>query len=144
MRMISIDPGPHTGIARWGGEAQYNGLVLTNAAVFYNTEHTPGVIHFALTEELQDIDLVVCEDFIGNMHTKDEKSTIELIGFIKGWCWYRGIRLVMQAPAVRKGYIEFAKQLPVNVPTDIKKHSIDAIAHGLRYLHKEGIWVPQN
>ena len=141
MKFLAIDPGPHTGMSLW------QDTTMVNAFVPSKLSGPGGIIHM-LTRFIHpgQIDFVVCEEFIGSSNTNAEKATIEIIGFIKGWCINMDIPCKMQVPAVRKGYVQFAKNYPAGtnyIPADIRKHALDSMAHGLRYLHKDAkIWNP--
>jgi len=140
MNFVVIDPGKHTGITTW------EDTQLVSAMVPMTFGGVGGIVHM-LTRQLHHIDFAICEEFVGFSNTRDEKGAIEIIGFIKGWCEYQGIPLKMQAPAVRKGYVPFAKAYPgvEHIPADIRIHAYDSIAHALRYLHKEvKLWSPPN
>lgn len=137
MNFISIDPGPHTGITLWKGkELRY----ATVPSAYKKIIH-----ELTCFIEEDSTDFVLCEAFVGNTKTTDDKATVELIGFIRGWCQYCNVPFKTQAPTVRKGYIQFAKTLPElqTVNAGVRRHAVDSAAHALRYLHKEvKLWIP--
>ena len=78
----------------------------------------------------------------GNVGVKDQLQTIEVCGAIRALCHLYGFVCVEQMPAVRTGYIPIAKQMIKDKVYGVLReyhHSIDAIAHGLTYMEKEGI-----
>jgi hypothetical protein len=79
---------------------------------------------------------IVCEDYRANIKTKDQLYANKLVGFIEGYCIANGIKIKMQYPNIRKGYLNQSKQILKGYGCNIK-HIIDAYAHVLRYINKE-------
>lgn len=78
---------------------------------------------------------IVCEDYRANIKTKDQLYANKLVGFIEGYCITNGIKIKMQMPSVRKGYLSKSKETLKNYGCKIP-HIIDAYAHVLRYIDK--------
>lgn len=91
--------------------------------------------------------LIVYEGFArGNSVVDEQLKTIEMCGAIKAIAHNQGIPVVMQYPAARKGYVPIAKQMVKSKGYTLEEmhHAIDAIAHGLCYIDKEGMeWQKQ-
>jgi len=88
------------------------------------------------------VDTIVYEGFArGNSVVKEQIVTIEMCGAIQAMAHVTDSKLVMQYPAVRAGYIPIAKCMVKDSWGTLQEyhHAIDAIAHGLVYLDKEGI-----
>ena len=129
MKVMTFDPGSHTGWSFWD-----NGILTECGCAIELLELISKMSYF-----LSPGNIVVCEDFIGKSNTNDEKLAIRRIGTIETMAKIMHCKLVMQVPAVRKGYLQFAKgfQLLQNVDPSIRRHAKDAIAHGIRYHCKE-------
>lgn len=129
MKVMTFDPGGHTGWSFWSdGELVDCGCEMDLTSVIKVMSHY-----------LSSGEIVVCEDFIGKSNTNDEKLAIRRIGTIETMAAIMHCKLVMQVPAVRKGYLQFAKgfQLLQNIDPSTRRHAKDAIAHGIRYHCKE-------
>lgn len=83
----------------------------------------------------------------GNSVVNEQLQTIETCGAIKAIASLKGWDVVMQYPPSRKGYIPVAKVMIRELFQGNDKlyhHAFDAVAHGLFYMHREGVeWQEQ-
>lgn len=79
---------------------------------------------------------IVCEDYRANIKTKDQLYANKLVGFIEGYCITNGLKIKMQYPSQRTGYLSKSKATLRGYGCNIP-HIIDAYAHVLRYKDKE-------
>lgn len=133
MRWVSIDPGQvHVGYAMWENHC------LMDAMELKPTELLP-----TLQDERPNE--VVIEGFSllspkYNKHAAAQAvDTIELIGKVKGLCWYMNVPVITQAPALR--HIAFKNPAWVRVFHECdagfsksNDHIRSAVGHGLYYL----------
>jgi hypothetical protein len=129
MKVITFDPGKYTGWSVW----------INGRLYMCGVSHSMLEVAEVLRENT-NADVCVYEGFArANAAARDQIDAMEMCGAIQGIALYAGIpRVEKQYPAVRKGYIQFAKNLPAlrNVPSDVRRHAVDAIAHGLRFHDK--------
>lgn len=124
MTIISLDPGGTTGVCLYvegkltvdqlGPEKHHEGLWETLTA------HNP--------------DIVVCEDFLYRQQSKANLVSVEYIGITRLWCSVNGARLVMQTPAIGKGFWVDVKIKTVGEWQKGAPHSMDALRHMLQFL----------
>jgi hypothetical protein len=131
--VIALDPGLSTGWSWW----KHGKLI--NVGVAQSLEEVIQLFEIlgpACTH-------VVYEGFTwNNVSSKEQVQTIEMCGSIETLSRLFNCEPVKQYPAVRRGYLQFAKKVTTNIPTDIKRHAIDSIAHAYKFydtLHKEGM-----
>ena len=80
--------------------------------------------------------LVIIEDFVGaGPRTKEAITVLKFIGKIIGLCYVIRIPVVMQAPQVRIPLHHDAEEL---LPKGTSVHIVDAFAHALAWLEREG------
>lgn len=129
MRLLALDPGLTTGYA-----------------IFCNG-HIERCGHCASLAETVDLvmtpplDGVVYEGFArGNSVVDEQLRTIELCGAIQAAAHLGRLKCAMQYPAMRKGYVPIAKCMVKELGFTYEEmhHAIDAIAHALCYMDKEG------
>jgi hypothetical protein len=143
MKLLSIDPGTHTGWAVWHYEK--NKVLLQemgeSASIqqFYNT----------LTDgEFNDTDQIVAEDYKirpadlnkGWSHQWNNGPALQVLGAIDLFATMYSIPTSRNQPAVLPvgcGYIGYKYNKKVHVP-----NRISAIAHGAWWLVKHGYSVP--
>ena len=91
---------------------------------------------------------VVYEGFArGNTAVKDQLQTIEICGAIQAIALACEFPVKSQYPSMRTGYIPIAKAMIQEKGFTLSemKHAVDAIAHGLAYMDKEGLgWQKQD
>jgi len=143
MRIVVFDPGKTTGwcIIRADGDGTCFIIGAGGVRGFEELESCLGAIQ--ILEEFKRIDACIYEGFArGNASTGDQLEAIELCGVIRWNAWKHDWPLVMQYPANRKGYISFAKAMLKDfaIPTNERVHAIDAVAHGLRFLARQGVY----
>ena len=137
MKIVGIDPGGTTGLAvvsynkrrnkyRLECYDQINGYELV-----YKNVPAQDYVKRLLSHQPN---LVVIEDFIGGGYrSTDSNDTTKLVGFFVGSAIANGIPAVLQVPKRRRPFVQLAK-----ASIDKRfKHSADAYAHVLYYLHKE-------
>jgi len=128
MKVLTFDPGKTTGWSIWrDGELKKVGILLTFADLI------------DLFIKHNDATHCVYEGFArANASTGDQLETIELCGAIQALATFYHMQIEKQYPAQRKGYVEFAKMYvaPFSISSDVKRHCIDAVSHGLRFHDK--------
>ena len=135
MRLLALDPGLTTGYAIFSnGRIERCGHCTSLAET----------VDLVLTPPL---DAVVYEGFArGNSVVDEQLRTIELCGAIQAAAHLGRLKCTMQYPAMRKGYVPIAKCMVKELGFTYEEmhHAIDAIAHCLCYMDKEGIeWGKQ-
>lgn len=91
---------------------------------------------------------VVAESFArGNSVVDEQIKTLRMCGAIEALCSHYGIRWSEQYPASRAGYVPVAKCMIRELgfgTLQQNHHAIDAIAHALCFMDKEGLeWKKQ-
>ena len=129
LSILTFDPGKTTGWSFWKNRNLVEVGVVMNYAdlLLCFSNH-------------QSADVVVYEGFArANASTGDQLQAIEMCGAIQCLAVAARMRLKKQLPANRKGYIPYAKTLvkDMGIPSEQRPHITDAVAHGVRYLHKE-------
>lgn len=144
MKLLCFDPGLTTGFA-WFEEGD-EAMKLTKCGHLYDLkEITQEVERFSLSGGLATI---VNENFArGNSVVKEQIETIRLCGGIEALAHVHGFGYAQQYPASRTGYVPIAKAMIKELgfgTLQENHHAIDAIAHGLCYMDKEGMeWQKQ-
>jgi hypothetical protein len=130
MRLLAVDPGSTTGIARYtSAEGQEDFTSYQLAAM-------PALdsVHMLLREEPLRPDIVVCERFIVSAATLKKTQAgmydaLDSIGAVRYLCWYYAVPFELQAPAERKFATNARlKQLGWRNPTE-GGHADDAARH---------------
>lgn len=133
VRVIAFDPGISTGFAYFEDGELKDWHVLNS--VRQVVENLYGTCHDNAISTI-----VVMESFNrGNTVVDEQIQTLECCGAIVGICELLCLPLERQAPSVRKSYIPLAKQMIGDSILPGKNHTIDAIAHGIRYMERHGI-----
>lgn len=146
MRVLAIDPGPHTGLAFWSGgmpgvpiaancEEFRAWQVEGNDATWWEYEKY-------LVEPRDDYrpDVVVCEDFhIGGSRASEANVTIELIGIARYLCAEYGRSFVLQSPADARGFSSTEKLKRMGWWVPGQEHAQSASRHMLRYVAEAGL-----
>lgn len=136
---LAIDPGDTTGWAtfRVDGSAITYGQWTGKEAVYDN-----------LVQMLHDepIQLIILEDFRlypwkSMEQAWSQLNTVRIIGAIECICTLRKLKYVLQSTSVKPlGYRYAGIQPPKNHK---ESHGPDAYVHGVYYLQKQGIRLPQ-
>lgn len=137
-RLVSIDPGEHTGLAFWDrGHYLFGEMVLLDGFVWSDV--------FRQIEKFCP-KVLVMEDFRLYPWKAKEQSwsqlkTPQLIGVIKYWAFQHRIPLVLQPASIKTNYPDAYLTKLSNSATII--HVRDSIRHGLYYLEKNGSTISQ-
>ena len=129
MRILSVDPGAHCGLA-----VRLEAGVLEHQMIHNDLPAVWRYIHMIQPA------VIVVERFrtagrIGN----DGLDTVELQGAVFGIGWTLGAQIYVQTPMDRLPFIEQARILIGANKTKIQSHSVDAVAHLLRWE-----WMEEN
>ena len=134
MNIIAFDPGLTVGYAIFMG---------SNLERCGHLKSIEDIVHCPWNY----IDQIVYEGFArGNSVVDEQLRTIEMCGAIQAVAYVHNLPYRMQYPAMRKGYVPIAKCMVKDRGFYLEEvhHAIDAIAHGLCYMDKEGIsWNKQ-
>lgn len=137
MKLLSVDPGKHTGWAIWNFGSGSPELLTMGVTVdegqFYN---------ILVRNEWPDLDYLVYEDYKirpakvnkGWAHEWNSAPALHIIGALELFARQNEIELVVQQPAqlpVGCGYIGYPYKKGIHVP-----NNISAIAHGAYWLVK--------
>lgn len=133
MTLLGLDPGGTTGYV-----IMHEGALLAAG-------------HLQILSEIVDlcmrptVDVIVYEGFArGNSAVKDQLDTIELCGAIRACAHISQKACRPQYPAVRTGYVPLAKAWLKGFGKEADvHHAIDALAHCMYYMDKEGIPWPK-
>jgi hypothetical protein len=133
INVLCLDPGINTGWSWWkNGELIVAGVDRGLDEVM----ETFSIFGVAATH-------IVYEGFTwSSISAKEQFMTIELCGSIQALAKLYQCEIVKQYPSVRRGYLQFAKKVQTSLPTDVKRHATDSIAHGYKFfdtLRKEGV-----
>lgn len=131
IKVISIDPGTHVGIALFNLDSTTGKRNLIDS--FTICHRDPDSTIYYLIESLlsHEPELIVIEDFILSKFVGQNKEALYQIGAVKYLCRDKAIPLVLRSPALRKPFEKMAKSLGGDTP-----HEISAIAHALSYFDK--------
>lgn len=133
MRILSFDPGGTTGyVIVADGQLKEAGHLATLSDLVY--------VCFSV-----EADQIVFEGFArGNSAVDDQLETIELCGAIRACADILRLPCRKQFPAVRTGYVPLAKAwLTSQHKEQDVHHAIDALAHAMYFMDKEGIAWPK-
>ena len=136
MNVLALDPGMTVGYAK------FEDGCLIGCGHLLTVGEVADYIHKWAGDSVVPHNTIVYEGFArGNSVVKEQIVTIEMCGAIQAMAHVTESKLVMQYPAVRAGYIPIAKCMVKDSWGTLQEyhHAIDAIAHGLVYLDKEGI-----
>lgn len=144
MRLLALDPGLTTGYAIFcNGHIERCGHCISLEDVVDLC--LQGSVARTLGEK--SYDAIVYEGFArGNSVVDEQLRTIELCGAIQAAAHLGRLKCTMQYPAMRKGYVPIAKCIVKELGFTYEEmhHAIDAVAHALCYMDKEGIeWAKQ-
>jgi len=131
--ILGVDPGVSTGIAIAYWDAPNNKWLYTTST------HTDVKTVWDLIDH--PIDVAVVERFSAQLISKYGLHTVDLIGGIKALAWYHAITVEEDTPTQRKPYMEYARSLvppSADIPRHEQRHEIDAMAHVVRYLYRQG------
>ena len=124
MKIVAVDPGSKThGFCYLDTD---NNRIIRR----FETSHMIqiGSQIYALTV-LQQLDVVVVEDFVGqgprDIHAS---TTLRMVGFVEGLGHLLGLTVAVQAPQIRKPFLKDAARL-----VGAGHHYTDATAHALAY-----------
>ena len=131
MRVISIDPGTHVGIALFDlyMESGVNSLI---DCFTIRHKFADDTLHALINSLLSNNpEFVIIEDFILSKFVGQNKEALFQIGAVKYICKDKEILLVLRSPALRKPFESRAKTMGGHTP-----HEVSAIAHALSYFDK--------
>lgn len=139
MRLLSIDPGTHTGWAEI--DSDHDPMVLN----FGTTDSDIEFFQLLDTGKFNDVDHVVFEDYKirpsnlnkGWSHEWNSGPALQIIGAIKLWCFDYSIFYKAQQASIKPAAAGITG-LPYK-KGKANMHHIDAMLHGLYFLVKEGI-----
>jgi hypothetical protein len=129
--ILGIDPGMSTGVA----------LAFLDMGVWHYESATHTSIDTVLDLIAPPVALVLIERFSAQLISKYGLHTVDLIGGIKALAWYHAITVEEDTPTQRKPYMEYARSLvppSEDIPRHEQRHEIDAMAHVVRYLYRQG------
>ncbi len=137
LRVLAVDPGPHTGLALW--EDAIPGYVPhPNTETFRSWESTPYPALDEIRElVIEGVDAVVIEGFrIGGQRGAASSVTIEMIGVTRWICHKRGVHFVEQDPGLGKKFAgaRWAKLRRLDWYRPGPDHANSAAGHLLFYL----------
>jgi len=126
MRFYSYDPGHTTGWALF----ENDNLISAGESedwkdIRWQLENT--TVGFVLFEEFK------LYPWKAKHKSWDTFVEIEVIGVIKEYCWYNGIKIVSQIPA-QKDFFDNKKLERIYGKFSSSRHAKDAVRHGLVYL----------
>lgn len=136
MRLLGVDPGPHTGwaIVDFTPEKEFK-LISTGIEKTYRK----GLEFLQITQwGGNEIDKIICEDYIinpkvyGHSHQGDRGDTLRLIGALEYIALVSGIEIVLQMPTIKPAGYGFLNKTYVRGKRDM--HGFDALAHLAFYL----------
>lgn len=80
--------------------------------------------------------VVVMEDFIGSGRRDPHmNNTMKLVGYFLALAHNRFIPTQLQVPQARRPFLVQAEKALSLSKTGAKRHAVDALAHGFKYLH---------
>ena len=133
MFTVGIDPGITTGVAFYDPELTKSD---PRRGIVTHSSKDPSAVAAMIKRETENdrIELVVVEGFFsGGALTRAGHTTIEYVGYFKGYCKDLGLPLIVHHASARLGTIQAAKNLikghdlgPVTI------HEIDALSHAIR------------
>ena len=132
MKIVVFDPGKTTGWCAFVDD------VVVDYGAIYSMEDA-----IETFEVHENAEICVYEGFArANASTGDQLQAIEMCGAIQCLATMYKMELVKQYPANRKGYLPLAKQIVKGLAVEANRraHVVDAVAHGIRYLHKKGVF----
>ena len=125
MRILAIDPGAHTGIA----------TQLDNGIVYSQMVHNKVFDLWKYMTILRP-EVVIVERFqTGGRFSNDMLHTVEVQGSVYSIAWMLGADLYLHRAADRTPFLYEARQMLGANKTKIQSHSVDALAHLLRWKH---------
>lgn len=136
--IVSIDPGVSNGIVVVKFDTVC--ISLEKALILKKIEREEKQLFYALSvleDEIKMSNIVLYEGFRNNSLDKYGKTTLETIGIIKYLAHNNNIKIIEQMPSVRTGYLKLAKDFLKVHGVKNMHHVSDAMAHALRYIHKE-------
>jgi hypothetical protein len=130
VRVLCIDPGPHTGVAWYDSDA----------GSFAAYEAAPEDVWDCFeTKWLRWADVVVVEDFIiGGARAKEANVTIEMIGVMRYLCKRESVTFVTQPPGAHK-FAQGDKLKRLGWYTVGSDHARSATGHLVRFLVERGL-----
>lgn len=146
MRVVVVDPGPHTGIAVWEDVTK-----LPGGGEFFSAWECGywEAVEF-VTEEFASsdpCDVLVCESFqitvnTGKKSTADSLRTIEMIGILRYQARLAGVPFETQKPADAAAFTTRQKLLNLGWWTVGSDHARSATKHMVLYLVKHDLISP--
>lgn len=126
-RVLAIDPGLATGLAKWWGPS----------GEFESSIEPYPLIETRLEQLIPFMDAVACETFTISARTAQltrQNEPIELIGVVKYLCRKRKIPLIMQSPSDAKSFVPNARLKTLGWYKPGAGHDNDAARHLLLYF----------
>ena len=120
--LLSIDPGPHAGIAYKSDDDEYiTTVLLTTKEVYDLIRLKPSV--------------VVIERFAAVQISAPGLYTVDLVGGVKALCYVYDIPIFVHPPQGRYAFQKQAKEMLKKQGGTHMIHEQDALAHLLAYEH---------
>jgi hypothetical protein len=127
MRIVSVDPGAHCGLAFRNDDGSLYHTMIHNDLT--------GVLNYIVRIQPQ---VIVIERFAtGGMISRDGLYTVEMQGAVVGLGWHLGSQVYFQSPMERKAFIPEARNITKLSRSKIDSHDIDAVAHLLCWEYRE-------
>lgn len=129
MRVLAVDPGPHTGVA----------LFTDPPEAHTAWEWTPAQVYTNIETWIASVDVVVCEGFvISGARAREANVTVEMIGVLRYLTIRAGKKFVEQRPGAYKfAGSEKLKRLGWYTPGS--DHARSASGHLVLYLAESGL-----
>lgn len=113
------------------GQLKYDSVMAQNRAYDYEA-----FCDFFFNQE-NPISHVVIEDFVGTgQRDWAMTKTMNMVGYFICMAHSIGVKPVMQTPKRRRAYIDLASHLLSEKRRGKNRHSVDACAQALSYIHK--------
>jgi hypothetical protein len=126
-----FDPGESTGYVKFN---LHEGNIESMQILFnYKGIH-------AILNTVEPGDILVFEKNVGKILTQDQSDMCKKVGYIEGYCEVNDFRYYQNTPSMRRGFRKIAERYIKNNfdKNSYRVHNIDAFAHVLWYLNKNG------
>lgn len=145
MRILSVDPGPHVGLALWNDQMGLRPAAEFDTFTYWQEwESTPEDFLPVADKWIETVHAVVCEKFlIAGPRAKEANITIEMIGVLRYLCTLASVPFVEQAPSDRN-FATPAKLKHLGWYVPGSDHARSATQHLVTYLVKTGMLTPSD
>lgn len=126
MKLLAIDPGPHTGIAIRHEDGSYSVQTL-------NTEDTALAVWELIAPPL---DGVIIERFAAQLISSYGLNTVEIVGGVRALCYYHHLPFYIHSPQHRLPWQDIAKKEARALDKHCTIHAIEALAHLFCYEYR--------